>query len=276
LSSPFAEQRTFLDYQKLLDDGVPGALEPSAVLEDREIVTKTWELSLAQLARSNVPQARAILEVLAWFKGAVPIFLDMLDRDILTRSCSVSGPKDIDKGLAALLSVGLIETSFVSSKEASRSQNDKRAIMLHPLVAEITRHRLSDTEAVSSAFAAAELLGAAAAGISPDDNAGWARIFPHFEAVVLYPKGALEGPRFVPIYTSMKARAIYLSEEIKRIRQETARLRQETARLRGSLEEDPEQDDKDELIDQKLAHLIEMGDRAVKEISGSSNDSSEE
>jgi hypothetical protein len=76
LSSPFASRRTFKGYREALETGFPALLRPSGDLDDREVVTSTWDVSLDLLADAGVPQARSLLGVLSWLAPAVPIPVD--------------------------------------------------------------------------------------------------------------------------------------------------------------------------------------------------------
>src|SRR6185503_1985340 len=73
LGSRFAREQTFTGYGRALEAGFPALLGSVTEASDRRVVTRTWEVSLDQLAEVGVPQARGLLEVLAWLAGAVPI-----------------------------------------------------------------------------------------------------------------------------------------------------------------------------------------------------------
>jgi hypothetical protein len=242
LSSPFAEQRKFRDYQNSLESRFPLLLQSPDALEDREIVARTWELSLNQLARSGLPQARAILEVLAWFRGAVPIPIDMLNREILAKNCSPSGPRGVSQGLEALLSVGLIETRLASQDMPGGDQPDADAIMLHPLVVEITRHLLSGNAAANnSALVAVELLAATVIKLDPDSWDEWDVFIPHLDVLSYYPDAVRQSAVFSTVSNHMNAFTNSLLKEKTRLEEEKDRLEEENRRLeegKGRLEEE--------------------------------------
>ncbi len=161
LASPFARERSFAGYLRAWQHEVPALVGGD---NDREVVTRTWELSLNQLADAGVPQARPLLEVLAWFAAAVPIPVSGLNERVLGQIC---GGRAVSEGLEALLSVGLVETRLAKGAPAD-------TVIVHPLVAETTRHRLTAAPGpVSAASAAVEVLAAVADDLETENPADW-------------------------------------------------------------------------------------------------------
>ncbi|WP_160160964.1 tetratricopeptide repeat protein [Actinomadura sp. K4S16] len=136
LASPFAREATFEGYARALESRFAELLGAGG--RDRDVVTGTWELSLDQLAQNDVPQARDLLRVLAWFMGALPIPVWLLDHEVLAGICGDASAEKAGVGLEALRSVGLIET-----RSARRSDT---IAVVHPLVAEAVRLQQSTGE----------------------------------------------------------------------------------------------------------------------------------
>ncbi|WP_329249341.1 tetratricopeptide repeat protein [Actinoallomurus sp. NBC_01490] len=188
LSSPFSAEQSFARYRAALEAGFAALLGPPGAVDDREVVTRTWEVSLEQLAGGGVPQARELLGVLAWFAGAVPIPVEGLDREVLGRVCRYAGPAGVGVGLEALVSVGLIETSTSAGDAASGQQSGRGRVMMHPLVAETIRHQFGAGDAGRlTASVAVDLLAAATGELDaqdPGDWPTWSAWLPHLEELL--------------------------------------------------------------------------------------------
>jgi tetratricopeptide (TPR) repeat protein len=176
LSSPFAQERTFVDYRRALETRLPALM--TAGSDDREIVTSTWEMSLEQLANKGVPQARKLLAVLSQFAGAVPIPAELLDYEILGQTCASRSADDVGPGLEALQWVGLIETRSLRQAQVS--------VTVHPVVRDVNRQRaVSNGETNVLLHAAVSLLRRCAdtdrAGDPEDPErwSVWSAIAPH-------------------------------------------------------------------------------------------------
>ncbi|MBO2448934.1 tetratricopeptide repeat protein, partial [Actinomadura barringtoniae] len=186
LSSPFAQERTFTGYQQAWQDGFHAMVETRHAVDDRMVVTRTWELSLAQLTDAGTPQARPLLEVLAWFAGAVPIPISGLDHRVLGQVCD---DRAVGEGLEGLLSVGLLEARLVSYNGVPAKSGDMNAVIVHPLVSETTRHRLSTSNkgAGQSASLAVQTVEAATGELDaerPADWPIWAAWLPHLNELL--------------------------------------------------------------------------------------------
>ncbi|MFS8202632.1 tetratricopeptide repeat protein [Streptomyces sp. CWNU-52B] len=206
LSSPFSQERTFTGYLRALGTGFP-ALLASGGLDDREVVTSTWELSLDQLADAGFEQARGLLGVLVWFAGAVPIPVAGLDHQVLGRVCGEQGVAGVGVGLEALLSAGLIENRLAPG-ETPAGQAAGGGVMVHPLVAETTRHRLKVSDAAGVAAAVAvELLAVATDELDmgrPQDWPVWTAWLPHLEEFLTYASPFLEHSSLATLATSSR------------------------------------------------------------------------
>ncbi|MDA0639361.1 tetratricopeptide repeat protein [Nonomuraea ferruginea] len=172
LASPFAQRQSFSGYQQVLESKGTAVLGGTAGdVDDRAVVGRTWELSLAQLDAAGVGQARGLLRVLAWFAPAVPIPISGLDHEILGRACDSPDPAGVVAGLEALLSVGLIQTSLPAAEGATAEAI--AGVMVHPLVAETVREDLDHVETDRAVSAATELLIHATADLQVDKPAHW-------------------------------------------------------------------------------------------------------
>jgi hypothetical protein len=168
-SSPDPETGTFTGYKEALETQFPELMESSDDLDDRVLVTRTWELSLDQLAKRGYPGARRLLEVLSWFAGGTPIPTDRLNLKALSAAHCNEGVTALRRAAQQLRNVGLLEI-----RQASKSAPYARYWVLHPLVAETTRHRLRDQPTHHTSLAAAvRLLVTTVAGLDPAAQADW-------------------------------------------------------------------------------------------------------
>ncbi|MGW7483137.1 tetratricopeptide repeat protein [Nonomuraea muscovyensis] len=187
LSAAFTLERNFVAYQEALDSPGDTLMRPD--MDDRANLTTTWELSLDLLAARDVPQARALLGVLSCFPAPTPIPAVLLDHATLATACGAQGGGGVSGGLAALDSVGLIEEVGSADKAA-------RGIALHPLVAEVTRRKLSGSALGGRTAAVAVALVARAVGeLSVDRSSDWpiwAQLHAHVRGLWLSVIGELD------------------------------------------------------------------------------------
>ena len=145
LASPFARWDSFAAYREALDTGdLPGVLEDldQEAHDERAMISRTWDLSLDELADRGRPQARPLLSLLACYAPATAISTHLLRSELLDaflsedREDSLGASAEVNRldsqrlryGLRSLADVGLIELS-------GRTQ----AVTLHPVVADVTR-----------------------------------------------------------------------------------------------------------------------------------------
>ena len=226
LGSPFARWSTFADYHKALDGvELPAALtdieEQGADI--RDMVGRTWDLSLDALAAEGLPQARPLLLVLSCFAPATPIPAWLLHlsplSDLLSRSADlpmrelggssltreiearsptrelrsgselevgedIAGQRGLRAGLQGLSRTGLIDIS------ASGGPAGVDAVTVHPVVADANRVQLAASAAVLQEAVqgtAVGLLEAATARldpIAPGDWPAWRLLMPHMNAAI--------------------------------------------------------------------------------------------
>ncbi|MGI5272773.1 tetratricopeptide repeat protein [Nonomuraea sp. CA-218870] len=196
LASPFAQQQSFADYRQVLESEGTAVLGGTAgEVDDRVVVGRTWELSLAQLETAGVGQARGLLGVLAWFAPAVPIPVSGLDHAILGRACGSPDRAGVVAGLEALLSVGLIQAPLLTADGATAE--GVADVMVNPLVAETVRERLDYVETDRTASAATELLVHATADLQADGPArrpAWQKWSAHLEEMLDVAGPQVRGP----------------------------------------------------------------------------------
>ncbi|MFJ2397365.1 tetratricopeptide repeat protein [Streptomyces sp. NPDC087843] len=187
LALPFARERTFVTYQHSLETDLPAALSAEGSASNREVVTTTWELSLDELHNSGIPQARGLLGVLAWFAAPTPIPSDGIDHAILGQVCDEISSTAVASGLRALSSAGLIEIQLPTGRPKD-DRHDGFGVVLHPLVAETTRHRhLTHGTSRTHAATAVDLLTAATRRLDTEDPADWPPWFawlPHVDELL--------------------------------------------------------------------------------------------
>lgn len=190
LGSDAARFSAFTEYLREFEDPnrrprmlsfTPGIGTPD---KPRQIVMRTWELSLDDLARQGLPQARLLLRVLSCLAAPIPIPREILTGPALERLLD-AGAQDIpaehrlEDTLHGLRTRGLIEIRPAG------------AIIVQPVIADTNRAHLADatdgerdTELIRSA--AVEIIVGSVAGLNPDQNTSWPRymaIGPHMRAL---------------------------------------------------------------------------------------------
>lgn len=161
--------RTFSGYHHALATRFPELLKSANELTDRELVTSTWELSLEQLARAGRTTARPLLEVLSWFVGGTPIPTYLLNLSTLSPDHYKGGASELLQGAKDLETFGLLEI-----RPAPSGTHHDQYWVVHPLVAETTRLRLSTQPGPQTALAAAiRLLVTSIASLDPAAQTDW-------------------------------------------------------------------------------------------------------
>ncbi|MER7708402.1 tetratricopeptide repeat protein [Kitasatospora sp. NPDC097605] len=146
LGSDFALTRRFADYRQALD-GSPRTVDllapdPELGGDARSTLMYTWETSLDALARYGVPQARTLLRLLSCLGAATPIPDGLLDVELLapllppTATARTDRVIWLEQGMRGLLRLGLV------SRLASPPPGAGRALILHPVVADVGRAHL--------------------------------------------------------------------------------------------------------------------------------------
>lgn len=174
LSSPFAPEESFARLDERLNYRFP-AVMGDKVHEDHTVI-ETWELSLQQLARQGIPQARTLLCVLARFVPGVPLPVHLLDESVLSSIHPGDLAEKVRNGLQALHDIGLLEVREI---DCSARQPWATGAVLHPLVAEVFRRHsdllpvtASDIGAPTAVAIAQNVLAAADCG-DPEDANDW-------------------------------------------------------------------------------------------------------
>ncbi|XVS62456.1 tetratricopeptide repeat protein [Actinosynnema sp. CA-299493] len=141
---------------------------------ERQVLSRTWELSLDLLAERGHPFARPLLRFLSTL-AAAPVPYALLDATRLAGSPVFAGltPQRLADTLSALLGIGLADQS-------------PDAIVLHPLLREINRHQADALDhAAQYRSARLSVLDGATEGLDPDDVSRWPRwrmLLPHCAA----------------------------------------------------------------------------------------------
>ncbi|MCQ0005748.1 NB-ARC domain-containing protein [Actinomadura madurae] len=167
--------RTFAEYRSALDVDPPEAGFPSQQMqvsdrEARQMLGRTWELSLELLERRGTGPVRALLNLLSCFADApIPYEMLLLPR-LLAESeifpSSTTGG-EIWQSLVALSDTGLLDLDSPSHEE------DIPVLRLHPLVRDVSRPREQEDRYLTTA--AKVLVGATHGEQSglPEDPAKW-------------------------------------------------------------------------------------------------------
>jgi tetratricopeptide (TPR) repeat protein len=202
LDSDAVLRRSFDDYAQTLDhpDGRPRLLSTKpglgVVADSRSVVMRTWEMSLDELTRRGVPQARPLLRLLSCFAWATPIPRGLLTSPHLARLLG-TGPQapplagiqpehGVEDGLHGLKALGLIDIRPFGGTRA-----DERAIVVHPVVADTNRAHLANAtdgtgDAALIRCIAIEIMVDALGGLDADRNADWPdylALGPHLHAL---------------------------------------------------------------------------------------------
>jgi tetratricopeptide (TPR) repeat protein len=202
LDSDVVLRRSFGDYSQTLDDPShrPRLLTTRPGLgveaDSRSVVMRTWEMSLDDLARRGVPQARPLLRLLSCFASATPIPRGLLTSPHLTRLLSTSAQAQplggmqpehgLEDGLHGLKALGLIEIRLFGGTRA-----DERAVVIHPVVADTNRAHLANARggtggAALIRCAAIEIMVNALDRLDINRNADWPEYLalgPHLHAL---------------------------------------------------------------------------------------------
>jgi tetratricopeptide (TPR) repeat protein len=205
--------RTFAEYRSAVDDdpletGFPSQQGQVSDREARQMLGRTWELSLELLERRGTGPVRALLNLLSCFADA-PIPYEML---LLPSLLSESGifPSSTTGGevwhsLVALSDTGLLDLDM------SSTASDVPVLRLHPLVRDVSRPREQEDRYLATA---AGLLVSATHGEKsglPEDPAKWELwqvLVPH-AMQVLAAAGSL--PDVGPRALKDAAKAAYMS-----------------------------------------------------------------
>ena len=203
LSSEAALLRSFREYLLALDDlGSRHRLLTSrpdldAPADERQILVRTWELSLDTLSRNGTPQARPLLRVLSCYAPARPIPLWLLTPTGLSRLLTgakaarrppaAEAGQRFEDGLHALLRMSLIDIRPFDGTG--------RAVVVHPMIADANLAHLRDdlghqdrrAEAGLAGRTATELMTNAVGRLDFDRITDWPRYLvlgPHLHALL--------------------------------------------------------------------------------------------
>ena len=203
LSSDAALLRSFREYRLALDDlGSRHRLLTSrpdldAPTDERQILVRTWELSLDTLSRNGTPQARSLLRVLSCYAAARPIPLWLLAPTGLSRlltgakgargATAAEAGQRFEDGLHALLRMSLIDLRPFDGTD--------RAVVVHPMIADANRTHLHDdlghqdrrAEPALAVRTATELVTDAVGRLDFDRITDWPRYLvlgPHLHALL--------------------------------------------------------------------------------------------
>jgi hypothetical protein len=172
---------TFTAYAEVLGGDRGLRLLDGSGSPDRSVVTRTWEISLDNLARDGVPQARNLLRLLSCYAADASIPMGLLDGRRLSSLLATepTGPAAdqwdllLERGLRGLERVGLIGVA-TSGRE--------RVLTLHPLIVQTNRMNLGTTtsrviepDATLVRQVAAGLVVDALSGLRVDAPADWPR-----------------------------------------------------------------------------------------------------
>ncbi|MEN3268506.1 NB-ARC domain-containing protein [Pseudonocardia sp.] len=171
---------TFTSYRDALNAGGLAAVFPDwsgqlSIAEARQIVARTWDLSLELLDERGQPLARTLLRLLAVLADAPIPYQQLLDPELLAASPLFGAIDAVQvRGLLhGLSSFGLLEPT-AGTDAGTASVDSTVVIRLHPLVRDTSLHHLTTTGRLQpSAKLAARLLARACSANDPYDPATW-------------------------------------------------------------------------------------------------------
>ncbi|MGW1678830.1 tetratricopeptide repeat protein [Saccharopolyspora sp. NPDC002376] len=158
----------FNSYRIALDERWPEVTElPGAPHSQREVLDRTWELSLDLLTERGHPMARPLLRALSQF-AAAPIPLELLIAEVLARAPEFDGLTALELAavLGALSGVGLVETT-------THGEEAIPVLRLHPVIRETNRHQGDEFEQASYVGRFIVMLASAVLTVDPEDHANW-------------------------------------------------------------------------------------------------------
>jgi Tetratricopeptide repeat len=209
LGSSFARWSNFTDYLSALDS--PEFADAVSRLDNdstdpRLTVAGTWELSVNALASRGVPQAKALLHLLACFAPSTPIPAAILRPDLLgplltppygersevNKNIPDNHEKLVLQGFQGLATVGLID--IIQRPHETHGPT----LTVHPIISDINRasllaRNLTDLPAV--AYSLVNIMDSAAAELDPLDPESWPiyrSLMPHLSALLLWLSPELE------------------------------------------------------------------------------------
>ena len=217
-------------------------------LGERELLSRTWELSLDLLAEHGMPWARPLLRWLSCFEQA-PIPCDLANAQILGLSPLFEGMSGMDviHAFLFLTDFGLVEQ--VSFSDVRSSAVRTKCWLLHPVIREATRHQ-PDVQRDLQAYLALCIatLDGFTCYLSTDnlqDLSTWAALSPHCEYVVDWihrERASLPGPEQWELLGTKLTCAVARFAQLSGVYPRAERLFQHalTIRLRSLGENHPE------------------------------------
>jgi tetratricopeptide (TPR) repeat protein len=196
LGSDAASLTSFRDYEMELDHPqqasrmLTRAPELHASASAREMPIRTFEISLDDLSRRGVPQARLLLRLLSCYASPTPIPRSLLKaeslRGILAPGREADVQHELDHGLQQLKHLSLIE---FNSAESSRAR--LRNVVVHPVIAAASRaHLRADDDPLAEAplirRLSVDLLASTLGLLNADQPADWPAFIvygPHVHAL---------------------------------------------------------------------------------------------
>lgn len=230
LSSDPASVTSFRDYEiELMLTQTP---ELKMAGSEREIPIQTFEISLNDLNRKGVPQARLLLRLLSCYASPTPIPRHLLRpeamREMLLSSCRTDAQHELEQGLQELKHLSLI--GFEQADDESRMR--QRGIVVHPVIADTNRKHLraDDDPMVDAARVrclAVDLLVGQIDDLDDERPADWSAFYlygPHLHALFETVSAELDKTHLRDLLraTAMNANAHFLSgaiAEAKRLAQ---------------------------------------------------------
>jgi len=189
LGSDSASVTSFRDYEVELDHPrkTPRMLTQAPELRTsasaREIPIRTFEISLDDLSRRGVPQARLLLRLLSCYASPTPIPRGLLRpqdlRGILGSVGDADMQHELEQSLQQLRHLSLIE--FTRTENVGAGPRD---VVLHPVIADVSRtHLRADDDPLTDAAlircTSVDLLVGAIGQLDAEQSANWPTFIVH-------------------------------------------------------------------------------------------------
>jgi len=170
--------RTFAEYLESPESWIPElAVTASHGVPDRELLNRTWELSLDLLTARGLTMARPLLRLLSRFaQEPVPHFL--LDDRVLSRFPGFQNPtwaglRATLKGLSDLQLLDTVQIVHPFLVQENGNPVHQQGAVLHPVVRDVMRSGTDESDEQSYRQVCIALLDSAAQQLDPDKPGSW-------------------------------------------------------------------------------------------------------
>jgi tetratricopeptide (TPR) repeat protein len=151
VGSPFSHLPSFGQYERALADAGPDLLDEisltSPLADQRSVVTRTWQLSLAALD-ARLPHAGLLLQFLSFYAPAVPIPTILVSAEAAAGPLGVPDASRTGVGMHRANHVlgatirGLLAYSLVAIEPTDAATRHAGGLVMHPLISATSRRQV--------------------------------------------------------------------------------------------------------------------------------------